>query len=395
MGRVREFCYFGKIFYICDLIGKKAITNTNKLLSMNKITKVVLTGGPCAGKTTALAKVVEHFSNLGYQVYTVPEVPTMFAVGGVDYLTKNQSLFYQAEKATLQMQLEIEDRFESIAAESEKPVLLVCDRGTMDISVYLSPETWQAITREVDVPVEKLRDARYDAVLHLVTAADGAAEFYTTSNNEARTEGVDLACSLDKKLRGAWTGHPHLRVISNSENFENKIRRVLREISKVLGLPEPIENERKFKVELVGEIPNAIESDIVQTYLLSEPGTVVRLRKRMMNGSYVYLQTTTKVISDTERLETERNISYNQYVSMLAMADPSRKSIHKIRKSFIWEGQYYELDQFIDPDPGFSVLEMDSKAQGEETKFPPFIKVLEDVTGNQDYYNINLALINA
>ena len=54
-----------------------------------------------------------------------------------------------------------------------------------------------------------------------------------------------------------------------------------------------------------------------------------------------------------------------------------------------------ELDQFIDPDPGFSVLEMDSKAQGEETKFPPFIKVLEDVTGNQDYYNINLALINA
>ena len=333
---------------------------------MNKITKVVLTGGPCAGKTTALAKVVEHFSNLGYQVYTVPEVPTMFAVGGVDYLTKNQSLFYQAEKATLQLQLELEDRFESIARESEKPVLLVCDRGTMDISVYLSPETWQAITAEIDTPIEKLRDSRYDAVLHLVTAADGAAEFYTTSNNEARTEGVDLACTLDKKLRGAWTGHPHLRVISNSENFENKIRRVLREISKVLGIPEPIENE-------------------------SEPGTVVRLRKRMMNGKYVYLQTTTKTVSENERIETERNISYNQYMSMMAMADPTRQSIHKIRKSFIWEGQYYELDQFIDPDPGFSVLEMDSE-QGEETKFPPFIKVIKDVTGNAKYYNINLAV---
>ena len=48
---------------------------------MSKITKVVLTGGPCAGKTTALAKVVEHFSNLGYQVYTVPEVPTANIVG--------------------------------------------------------------------------------------------------------------------------------------------------------------------------------------------------------------------------------------------------------------------------------------------------------------------------
>ena len=329
---------------------------------MNKITKVVLTGGPCAGKTTALAKVVEHFSNLGYQVYTVPEVPTMFAVGGVDYLTKNQSLFYQAEKATLQLQLELEDRFESIARESEKPVLLVCDRGTMDISVYLSPETWQAITAEIDTPIEKLRDSRYDAVLHLVTAADGAAEFYTTSNNEARTEGVDLACTLDKKLRGAWTGHPHLRVISNSENFENKIRRVLREISNVL------------------------------TYLMSEPGTVVRLRKRMMQGKYVYLQTTTKTVGDNERIVTERNISYNQYMSMLALADPTRQSIHKIRKSFIWEGQYYELDQFIDPDPGFSILEMDTEAQGEETKFPPFIKVIKDVTGKVKYYNINLAV---
>ena len=170
---------------------------------MSKITKVVLTGGPCAGKTTALAKVVEHFSNLGYQVFTVPEVPTMFAVGGVDYLTKNQSLFYQAEKATLLMQLEIEDRFESIAAESEKPVLLVCDRGTMDISVYLSPETWQAITREVDVPVEKLRDARYDAVLHLVTAADGAADGVNFASEQISEEVCHLADALVRLLEYA------------------------------------------------------------------------------------------------------------------------------------------------------------------------------------------------
>ena len=28
---------------------------------MNTIKKIVLTGGPCAGKTTALVKVIEHF----------------------------------------------------------------------------------------------------------------------------------------------------------------------------------------------------------------------------------------------------------------------------------------------------------------------------------------------
>lgn len=41
---------------------------------MNTIKKIVLTGGPCAGKTTALVKVIEHFSSLGYKVFTIPEV---------------------------------------------------------------------------------------------------------------------------------------------------------------------------------------------------------------------------------------------------------------------------------------------------------------------------------
>ena len=52
---------------------------------MKDIKRIVLTGGPCAGKTTALAKIVEHFSNLGYQVFTLPEVPTMFTAAGKKY----------------------------------------------------------------------------------------------------------------------------------------------------------------------------------------------------------------------------------------------------------------------------------------------------------------------
>lgn len=43
---------------------------------MNNIKKIVLTGGPCAGKTTALVRIIEHFSGLGYKVFTIPEVPT-------------------------------------------------------------------------------------------------------------------------------------------------------------------------------------------------------------------------------------------------------------------------------------------------------------------------------
>lgn len=44
----------------------------------NKITKIVLTGGPCGGKTSALNQIIEHFTALGYQVFAVPEIATIF-----------------------------------------------------------------------------------------------------------------------------------------------------------------------------------------------------------------------------------------------------------------------------------------------------------------------------
>ena len=148
---------------------------------------------------------------------------------------------------------------------------------------------------------------------------------------------------------------------------------------------EPIELTFYYPVGVGGDLALLIEN-LAAEFTKENPDIVVH---PVFCGNST--ETTTKTVGENERIETERNISYNQYMSMMAMADPTRQSIHKIRKSFIWEGQYYELDQFIDPDPGFSVLEMDSE-QGEEPKFPPFIKVIKDVTGNAKYYNINLAV---
>ena len=98
---------------------------------MNNIKKIVLTGGPCAGKTTALVKVIEHFSSLGFKVFTIPEVPTLFSQSGMDYLTTNKSFFYEGEKATLEIQMALEDKFMRMAKECDRPTLIVCDRGTM------------------------------------------------------------------------------------------------------------------------------------------------------------------------------------------------------------------------------------------------------------------------
>ncbi len=365
---------------------------------MNNIKRIVLTGGPCAGKTTALVRIHEHFSALGYKVFTVPEVPTMITQAGWNYLTDNHDFYYEGEKVILETQLELEDKIMRMAETCKEPCVIVCDRGAMDISAYISTDMWKELTDACHTSTEELRTGnRYDAVLHLVSAADGAEKFYTTANNAQRyeqmnEEGLRIARSLDKKVIHAWTGHPHLRVINNHDDFDCKMNRVIKEISNVLGLPQPIVEERKYIVELTGSLPeDGILSEITQTYLLAEPGTEVRLRKRGWDQKQVYVHTTKKKISASEELVTERQINNSLYEMMLGLADPTRHTIQKLRNSFIWKGQYFEVDTYQNQLQGLVILETKGIVEGEPVKFPPFLNVIKDVTGNEEYYNYNLA----
>ena len=342
-------------------------------------------------KTTALVKIIEHFSSLGYKVFIIPEVPTLFSQAGMDYLTDNAAFFYEGEKATLEVQLALEDKFTRMAETIDKPTIIVCDRGTMDISAYMKPEMWKEITAGVGTTSEELR-ARYDAVLHLVSAADGAEQFYTTANNAERTEGLELAREMDKKVIQAWSEHPYLRVINNHENFDTKINRVLQDISNVLEIPQQIVEERKYIVRLTGEIPDANRSEIHRPILPQNLAVKCVYVVVLLNGVSVNVRTTKKTLPNNEQVVTERQIDNNLYESLMRQADPYRQSIHKIRKTFIWRGQFFELDTYLAPTSNLQILETKGIVDHEDVNFPPFIEVLEDITGNTEYYNYNLAL---
>ncbi|MBP5478652.1 MAG: ATP-binding protein [Bacteroidaceae bacterium] len=203
------------------------------------MTRIVLTGGPCAGKTSALELIVDHFTNKGYKVFTIPEMPTLFTQSGMNYLTKNKDFFYEGEKATLEMQLAFEDRFTLMAKTLDMPCLIICDRGTMDISAYMTAEMWSHLMELAGTSSEELR-RRYDAVLHMTTTACGSEEFYTTSTNaqryeQANEEGMRIARELDRKVYEAWIGHPYLKVIDNQEYFAQKAQKVVEEIEALLA----------------------------------------------------------------------------------------------------------------------------------------------------------------
>ena len=126
-------------------------------------------------------------------------------------MTFTQAVLFQ--KNLMKLQMNLEDIFIEIAKVSDKHTILLFDKGVMDGSAYTDENVWQAILDETGWSTIQLRDRRYEAVVHLVSAADGAEKFYTNQNNQARYESTNEAIELDKRLINAWVGHPHFSII--------------------------------------------------------------------------------------------------------------------------------------------------------------------------------------
>lgn len=359
------------------------------------ITKIVITGGPSAGKTTAMSWIQNAFTQMGYTVLFVPETATELITGGVAPWICGSNAEYQ--KCQLRMQLDKEKVFEQAAKTmNTDKVLIVCDRGALDNKAYMDSLEFAAVLAHLEADEVTLRD-NYDAVFHLVTAAKGAVEFYTTANNSARKETAEEAAALDDKLISAWTGHPHLRVIDNTSDFETKMKRLIAEISSFLGEPEPYEIERKYLIEYPDKkwleaLPNCRKVEIIQTYLRSDEGEEKRVRQRGADGHYVYYLTTKRNVTGIKRVETEKRLSEKEYLRLLMDADPTRRPIRKDRYCLTHDNQYFEIDVY----PFWSdkaIVEIELREENQAIRFPEELRVIREVTDDEAYKNAALAKI--
>lgn len=358
-----------------------------------EITKIVITGGPCAGKSTAFSRIQEEFTSLGYNVLFVPETATELINGGIAPWTCKTADEFQ--KYLIRLQLEKEKIFvDATSSMSGEKFLIVCDRGMLDNKSYMTSFGFNSVLNELNLNETELRD-NYDAVFHLVTAANGAEEFYTTANNTARTETPEEARIIDEKLISAWTGHPHLRVIDNSTSFDDKIKRLIKEIATFLGEPEPFEIERKYLIEYpdltwLESLENCRRIEIIQTYLKSDKNEEVRVRQRGVDGNFIYFKTIKRRISDLKRVEIEKRLSKDEYLSLLLDADTEKRQIRKTRYCLMFENQYFEIDIY----PFWSdkaILEIELSDENAKIVFPKEIKVIKEVTDDDSFKNASLA----
>lgn len=357
-----------------------------------KITKIVLTGGPCAGKTTAMNWIQNFFQKQGYKVLFVPETATELITGGLTpWETKTNSDF---ESILFDLQIEKEKLFEEGAKKlPNEKILIVCDRGLLDNKAYMPKRDFDYLLKTKKLSEVKLRDS-YDAVFHLVTAAKGAKKYYNL-DNAARTETVEEAAKIDDSLIASWTGHPHFRIIDNSTDFEEKMKRLLKEISNVLGEPEPYEIERKFLIEkpnleYLDNLPMCEKVQIVQTYLKSSDDEEIRIRQRGSDGVFTYSKTRKINVNNLKRIEVEERLTQEEYINELLNADPERGQIIKTRYCLSYNNQYFEIDIYpFFKDKAICEIELDSENQ--KIDIPPFIEVIEEVTDDLKYRNSEIA----
>lgn len=358
-----------------------------------KISKIVLTGGPCAGKTTALTWISNYFSKRGYTVLFVPETATELIANGVAPWTCKTNYEYQTFQIRLQ---KIKEQIFDDAAKTMKnnKILIVCDRGVLDNKAYMKDVEFKRILKEFGTNEIQERDS-YDAVFHLVSAAKGKEDIYTLTNNIARTENIEEARNLDDRIISAWTGHPHFRIIDNSTEFEEKLERLLKEIALFLGEPEPFEIERKFliyypNIKELESMPNCTKVDIIQTYLKSTDDVEKRIRARGIDGDYLYYLTEKRKISSMKRIEIERKLTKDEYLKLLMEADNKLHPIHKTRYCLSDNNQYFEIDVFEEWN-NQAIMEIELCSEDEIIKIPEFIKIYKEVTDDESYKNYQMS----
>lgn len=360
----------------------------------NRITKIVVTGGPCAGKTSAMTLLHSRLSEMGFLVVIVPESARDFIQSGLWPATIGNEGF---QTELLSYILEREERFTNAALRSSsEQIVVLCDRGSMDGVAYIGRSEYEGIVQSLGRSVPQIRDSRYEAVIHLRTAALGASQYYAT--DEERLESPEEAIALDERTCAAWVGHPHLTVIDNSTDFETKKLRVLQAICRVLGVPVPIEIERKFLVARpdLHHIPASAQTvDIIQHYLeTAGPDIERRIRKRSQDGVSVYYYTIKRPTGRPDtRIERERLIPHQTYELLLEEADTDRRPIEKKRTCFVWRNQYFELDDFSPMGNNACLLEIELTEENQEVVLPDFVTVIREVTGDPAYSNAQLARI--
>lgn len=189
--------------------------------------RIVLTGGPGGGKTTA-ADLFRR--EIGERVVIVPEAGTMVFAGGFPRSRERQAIV-AAQKAIYHVQRNLEDVQSALFPDR----ILLCDRGTVDGGAYWPGDEhdfFETIGTTLDDELD-----RYDAVIFFESAAVGGMSI--EGGNPIRNESMTEAVALDERLKKLWSQHPRFILIPHNPSFFKKISFALAVLDSIVATRKP------------------------------------------------------------------------------------------------------------------------------------------------------------
>lgn len=173
--------------------------------------RIVVTGGPGAGKTAVLELIRQSFCE---HVAVMPEAAGILFSGGFPRDTREESR-RAVQRAIFYVQRELE-----LATTASDAAIILCDRGTVDgIAYWPGPnDFWSAVGTTLETQLQ-----RYDVVIHMRTPQQGY-----NHQNPLRTETADEAFAIDTRIALAWESHPRRFVIEPAADFLTKAAQAIR-----------------------------------------------------------------------------------------------------------------------------------------------------------------------
>jgi len=185
--------------------------------------KIVLTGGPCGGKSTIADVLGRSFQD---QIVVVPEsASALFRSGFPRWSDADSVSAFQT--AVYQVQICIERAYENRHGQA----FFVLDRGTIDGAAYWPGGAGAFFKAQNSTEAAEL--ARYDRVIYLESAEEKDYEEHR-AQNPVRSEDWNTARQLDDVTRAIWTRHPHVTVVRSQASFSDKVQSVVELIEKEL-----------------------------------------------------------------------------------------------------------------------------------------------------------------
>lgn len=191
-----------------------AFSSSNLLVaSPAPLKRIVITGGPGAGKTAVLELARR---DLCKHVEVLHESARIVFGGGFPRREDDAGM-RGGQRAIFHVQ----DELERMGPESPTATTLLCDRGTLDGLAYW-PGTPAEFFEALDTTLEK-ELSRYSAVIHL-RVPDGHNGY---RKDTLRRESVAQASAIDARLVEVWSAHPRRVFIESNADFVRKAQRAL------------------------------------------------------------------------------------------------------------------------------------------------------------------------